>query len=234
MLALPSFPPAFQLVALDGEVDAFARAVGAAPRGIEDGTIFWSGRDDLLDMALVLEPDTAALPALDAVYLLAVAACETLARLVPPEASVACAWPGDLLLDGARVGAVRAVVAPTADPAAPPPWLVLGLRLQLTATPGGPVDSTSLTGQGGGEAGAAALLAVVSRRLLDWTARRRTDGPASVYAAWNRRCFRRGEQGVLSLDGEPVAGTIAGLDAEGRFTIGLVRLLLTDALGLLA
>jgi biotin-(acetyl-CoA carboxylase) ligase len=234
-MAPPSLPPAFQLVGLDREVAAFERAVRAAPRGIEDGTVYWSARDDLLDMALVLEPELASLPTLDAVYLLAVATCEALGRLVPPTAAAACAWPGDLLLAGARVGGMRAGMAPTADPAAPPPWLVLGLCLQLADVPGGDLpDRTSLAAQGAGEITAPALLDAVCERFLRWAGRWREDGPASLYAAWNRRCYRCGETGMLTLHGEPIPGVIGGLDPEGRFVIGRRRLRLTDALELLA
>lgn len=229
-MPLPSLPPAYHLIALDPEVAAFERAVRAAPRGIEDGTIYWSARDDLLDMALVLEPETASLPALDAAYLLAVAACEALAPLVPPTAPIACAWPGDLLLACARVGGIRAALAPIADPAAPPPWLVLGLRLQLADAAGDLPDRTALASQGAPGVTAAALLDTVSHRFLHWSVRWRADGPASVYTAWNRRCFRRGEPGVLALNGQQVGG----LDADGRFTIGQARLPLTEALELLA
>lgn len=219
-MPLPSLPPAYHLIALDPELAAFERAVRAAPRGIEDGTIYWRPRDDMLDMALVLEPEATALTALDAVYLLAVAACDALAPHVPPTTPPACAWPGDLLLAGARIGGVRVTLAPIADPAAPPPWLVLGLCLQLAYVP----VATN----------AAALLDTVSNRFLHWSVRWRADGPASVYAAWNHRCFRSGEPGVLALNGQQVAGTVGGLDADGRFTIGQARLPLTEALELLA
>jgi biotin-(acetyl-CoA carboxylase) ligase len=236
-MALPSLPPAFQLVGLDREVPAFERAVRAAPRGIEDGTVYWSERHDRLDMALVLEPEAPAAVTLEAVYVLAVAACEALAQLVPPGVPVACAWPGDLLLDGGRAGGVRAAVAPTADAGAPPPWLVLGLRLQLAplgAAPGDFPDRTSLADQGAGDVTVVALLEAVSRYFLLWTSRWLEDGPAGVYAAWNRRCFRHGEAGALTLDGERIAGAVAGLDGEGRFVVGQRGLTLADALELLA
>ena len=229
----PSLPPAYHLIVLDPKVVAFERAVRAAPRGIEDGTVYWTARPDRLDMALVLEPETTTLPALDAVYLLTIAAFEALAPLVPPAVPMACAWPGDLLLADARAGGIRVALAPTADPAAAPPWLVLGLRLQLADAPGELDDCTSLASQGAPEVTTTALLNAVTSHFLHWTRSRRTEGPASVYAAWNRRCFRRGQPGVLALNGQPVTGTIGGLDAEGRFTIGQVRLPLTEALELL-
>ena len=159
-MALPSLPPAFQLIRLDREVAAFERAIRAAPRGIEHGTVYWSERADLLDMALVLEPEAPASASLEAVHLLTVAGCEALAQLVPPALPVACAWPGDLLLDGARLGGVRAAMAPTIDPAAPPPWLVIGLRLRLD--PFGAASDTTT---------AAALVEAVTRHFLRWTGR---------------------------------------------------------------
>ena len=161
-MAPPSLPPAFQLVRLDREVAAFERAVRAAPRGIEHGTVYWSDRGDLLDLALVLEPDVPAAAALQDVHLLTVAACEALAQLLPPTVPVRCAWPADLILDGARVGGVRALRAPTADLAARPPWLVLGLVIQLDAPGAGAAalpDRTSLVAQGAGGVSAGALLA---------------------------------------------------------------------------
>ena len=84
-MALPSLPPAFQLIRLDREVAAFERAIRAAPRGIEHGTVYWSERAGLLDMALVLEPEAPARRSLEAVHLLTVAGCEALAQLAPPQ-----------------------------------------------------------------------------------------------------------------------------------------------------
>ena len=222
-MALPSLPPAFQLIRLDREVAAFERAIRAAPRGIEHGTVYWSERADLLDMALVLEPEAPASASLEAVHLLTVAGSEALAQLVPPALPVACAWPGELLLDGARLGGVRAAMAPTIDPAAPPPWLVLGLRLRLD--PFGAASDNKT---------AAALVEAVTRHFLRWTSCTLEDGPAPVRAAWNQRCFRRGEPAELGLDGERIAGRVAGLDAAGRFVVGDRALALDDALELLA
>ncbi len=236
-MAVPTLPPAFQLVGLDRDVPAFERAVRAAPRGIEDGTVYWSERTDRLDMALVLEPEAPPATALEAVLVLAVATCEALAASLPPALPVACAWPGDLLLDGARTGGVRAALAPTADPQELPPWLVLGLCLELAPRGGVPdalPDLTSLADQGAGEVAATDLLDAVGRRFLHWAGRWREDGPADLFAAWNRRCYRRGEEDMLTLNGERVAGRIGGLDTDGRFVIGQRRLPLTDAVELLA
>ena len=126
-MPLPSLPPAFTLVGLDREVGAFERAVRAAPRGIEDGTVYWTDRADRLEIALVLEPEapSAAHPGgglrADRRHR------RGAGHLLPPVVPIAYAWPGDILLDGARAGRVRAALAPVADAETIPPWLVLGL-----------------------------------------------------------------------------------------------------------
>ena len=208
-MALPSLPPAFQLIRLDGEVAAFERAIRAAPRGIDHGTVYWSEQAGLLDMALVLEPEAPASASLEAVHMLTVAGCEALAQLVPPALPVACAWPAEIVLDGARLGGVRATMAPTIDPTAPPPWLVVGLRLRL-----------DFLGDASDTATAAAMVEAVSRSFLSWSARCLKDGPAPVHAAWNGRCIHLGEPAELSLDGERITGLVAGLDAAGYFIVG--------------
>ena len=113
-MPLPSLPPAFHLIALDREVAAFERAVRAAPRGIDDGTVYWTDRTDRLELAIVLEPETPARRALEAVYVLTVAAGDALEQLLPPEVPVAFAWPGDLIVDGAKIGSVQVALAPVA------------------------------------------------------------------------------------------------------------------------
>jgi BirA family transcriptional regulator, biotin operon repressor / biotin---[acetyl-CoA-carboxylase] ligase len=235
-MPLPSLPPAFHLIGLDREVPAFDRAVRAAPRGADDGTVYWTERSDRLELAVVLEPEAPSAATLEAVYVLTVAAGEALAHALPPAVPIAYAWPGDILLDGARTGAVRAAVARVADPAVVPPWLVLGLRLDVAspaADPGRLPDRTSLADQGAGDATVTELVEGVTRQLLLWTSRWLEDGPAPVRAAWNRRCYRRGETGGLTLGEERIEGVIAGLDGGGALVVGGRRLGLEAALELL-
>ena len=106
-MPLPTLPPAFQLVALDREVGAFERAARAAPRGVDDGTVYWTERHDRLEMAVVLEPEAPARTTLQAAHVLMVAVGDALGALVPPGKPVAFAWPTTLLLDGALLGRVR-------------------------------------------------------------------------------------------------------------------------------
>lgn len=235
-MPLPSLPPAFHLIGLDPEVPAFARAVRAAPRGIDDGTVYWTDRTDRLEIAVVLEPETPSARTLEAVFLLTVATGEALANLLPPVVPIAYAWPGDILLDGARAGRVRAALAPVADAATIPPWLVLGLTIDLAPRPGGPgrvPDRTSLHAQGAGEVTVAELIEGIMRHLLRWTGRWLESGLDPARSAWNLRCFRRGRQGELVWAHGRIEGIVTGLDAGGAFVVGERRLELRDALGML-
>lgn len=233
-LPLPLLPPAFQLVALDREVDAFARAVRLAPRGLDDGTVYWTDRPDRLALAVALEPEAPRAATLEAVYVLTVAVGDALGALLPPQMPLAFAWPGGIVLDGAELGRVRAAVAPTVDAGETPPWLVLGLDLAVgdrAGEPGTRPGLTSLSESGAGEEATAARLAEgVGRHFLAWTHRWLEDGPGPVRAAWDARCFRKGEAATLGVGGCWFTGEVGGLDSGGRFKIGGSALPLEAAL----
>jgi BirA family transcriptional regulator, biotin operon repressor / biotin---[acetyl-CoA-carboxylase] ligase len=199
-------PPAFRLVAVERGVDAFERARDRAPQGLDDGTVYWTDRADQLRLAVVLEPEAPRGTTLQAVHVLTVAAGDALGALLPPQMPLAFAWPGGLLLDGAQLGRVRAAVAPVVDPRAVPPWLVLGLRIDIGPYPGEPgevPDRTTLADAGAPEITSGALAEAVSRHFLAWTRRWQEEGFAPVRASWNARR----QEG-------------AALDDEGRCRVG--------------
>lgn len=222
-MPLPLLPPAFHLVALDRELQAFRRAVEAAPRGADDGTVYWTDRGDRLEVAFVLEPEGPADATLPALYVLAVAAGDALGALLPPILPVAFAWPCDLLLDGARIGRLRCAMAPASGTDATPPWLVLGLSLEVASLghdPGLQPDRTSLVDVGADGITTVRLVESVTRHFLAWVSRWQEEGTAPVIRAWNNRCFRRGEEAELVLGGERVSGRVGGLDPAGAFVVG--------------
>ena len=234
-MSAPLLPPAFQLVSLHREVDAFERARRAAPRGLDDGTVYWSDRTDRLLLAVAIEPEAPRAEALRAVHVLGVAAVDALGALVPPGLSLAFAWPGDLVLDGARVGRVRAALGATADAGEVPPWLVLGLEVEVEAsagTPGDePHDRASLADSGAGEAVTAVRLAEdTARHFLGWAQRCRDEGFGPVRDAWNARCFGRGAEATFEVAGQRRSGVVRGLDEGGDLCVGAAALPLEAAL----
>ncbi len=235
-MPLPSLPPVYHLVALDPEVGAFERAVRAAPRGVDDGTLYWTERTDRLDLAIVVEPEAPVATALQALFVLTVATGSALDALLPPVLPVAFAWPGDLILAGAKLGQVRAAMAPVVDPADVPPWLVLGLSLSVGPLGDGPgllPNRTSLHDAGSAHVTVVPLVEAVSRHLLYWTSRWQKEGLAPVRASWNPRCFRIGQESNLTLADQSVAGRILGLDANGYFSVGTAHFCLADHLSMI-
>ncbi len=118
-----------------------------------------------------------------------------------------------------------------------PPWLVLGLTLDLAPLPRDPEplpERTSLHDQGAGEVSATGLMAGVARHLLRWTNRRLELGLEPVRSAWNLRCYRRGRPSGLTFAEERIEGVVAGLDESGALVVGERRLTLAGGLDLLA
>lgn len=212
-MPLPSLPPAFRLAVVEHHVDAFAHACGRARHGVEDGAVYWTDRADSLRWAVVLEPEAPSSVTLQAVHVLAVAAADALGALLPPGLPVTLRWPGGLLLDGARLGAVRAALAPVGDAAAIPEWLVLGLQIDIGPYPGEPgevPDRTTLADAGASDITAVALAEAVSRHFLAWAHRWQELGFAPVRVAWNARS----ETGYLDHEGGCRAGeTVVPIEA---------------------
>ena len=228
----PLLPPAFQLVALHREADAFERARRAAPRGLDDGTVYWTDRADRLSLAVAIEPEAPRAEALRAVHVLGVAAGDALGALVPPGLELAFAWPGALVLDGVRVGRVRAALGGTADADAVPPWLVLGLEVGIETcadASDAPHDGASLA-DSGADVTAVRLAEDAARHFLGWAQRWRDEGFGPVRDAWNARCFRRGAEATFEVAGERRSGIVRGLDGGGDLRVGGTALPLEAAL----
>src|SRR5438105_4277985 len=125
-------PPAFRLVSLREVGDAFARAQEiAADEGA--GTLVWVGRFDLVEFAVVLEPDEPLRAARCAFYAGMAALADALAVHAPPEKPIAFDWPDAVRVDRGLVGGGRLAWPADAREEAPPPWLVFGATVRTVA-----------------------------------------------------------------------------------------------------
>jgi Biotin/lipoate A/B protein ligase family len=125
-------PPAFRLVSLREVGDAFARAQEiAADEGA--GTLVWVGRFDLVEFAVVLEPDEPLRAARRAIYAGMAALADALAVHAPPEKPIAFDWPDAIRVDGGLVGGGRLAWPHDAREDAPPAWLVFGATVRTVA-----------------------------------------------------------------------------------------------------
>ncbi len=143
-----SLPPGYRAVGLREVGDAFSAAIGmAAEQGA--GTLVWTRRFDLVEAAVVLEPEEALGTARRALFAGMNAAADALASYCPPEKPIVFAWPDTIMLDGGLIGGMRLAWPKGAREDQPPDWLVLGLMLRLMMPIGPAVrDRTSLEAEG--------------------------------------------------------------------------------------
>lgn len=149
--ALLDLPPAYDLVALREVGDAHAHACRiAAERGA--GTFVWVRRFDLVELAVVLEPEEPLAGARRAFLAGMAAVADGIAAHCPPEKAVTFDWPDAIRFDGARLGGGRLAWPEGCPEEAPPDWLVFSAMLLASKkdegglTPG----STSLEEEGFG------------------------------------------------------------------------------------
>ncbi len=166
--------------------------------------------------AVVLAPEAALGRALGVFLAAPLALGEALAALAPPEVAIHHRWPGGMLVNGAACGRAR-VAAATADPAAVPDWLVLGVEMPFlppAGLEGGErPGETFLYAEGCGEVTPVDLLESWSRHQLLWISRFVDEGLAPLHAAWRAKAWGIGDP---LPDG---AGTFIGLDEHGGMLV---------------
>jgi Biotin/lipoate A/B protein ligase family len=146
-LPLPDLPPGFELTVLREREDAFRQACNLAPQA-GAGTLVWVRRFDLLEFALVLEPEERLASARRAFFPAMSALADAVGAACPPDKPIEFDWPGTLLFDGARLGGGRLGWPTDCREEEVPDWLVFGAMLLASKSgsgdPGLTPDSTSL------------------------------------------------------------------------------------------
>jgi hypothetical protein len=125
-------PPPFRLVTLREVGDAFAHARSiAAEEGA--GTLVHVGRFDVVEFAVVLEPEEPLKAARRAFYAGMVALRDALVAHAPPERAITFTWPDAIHVDGGLIGGGRLAWPAQADEREPPQWLVFGAMVRTVA-----------------------------------------------------------------------------------------------------
>jgi biotin-(acetyl-CoA carboxylase) ligase len=162
-------PPPFRLVMLREVGDAFAHAQSiAAEEGA--GTLVFVGRFDLVEFAVVLEPDEPLRVARRAIYAGLAALADALASHAPPEKPISFVWPDAILVDGGLVGGARLAWPAGAAEDQTPDWLVFGATIRTVAMsdhePGLRPLAVALEEEGFDELGSGALVESFARHLM--------------------------------------------------------------------
>jgi hypothetical protein len=162
-------PPGFRLVTLREVGDAFSHAQQiAAEEGA--GTLVFVGRFDLVEFALVLEPDEPLRTARRAHYAGMNALADALAAHAPPEKPIVIDWPDAIRVDGGLVGGGRLAWPTGAKEDEPPAWLVFGASIRTVAMGEGEAGlrplSAALEDEGFDDLASGAMVASFARHFM--------------------------------------------------------------------
>jgi hypothetical protein len=95
-------PPGYTLVPLREYGDAFVHGCAIASDA-GAGALVWVRRYDLVEFAVVLEPDEPLVSARRALFAGMNAAADAIAAHCPPERDVSFGWPDAIVFDGGRI-----------------------------------------------------------------------------------------------------------------------------------
>jgi Biotin/lipoate A/B protein ligase family len=162
-------PPPYSLVTLRESGDAHAHACRIAGEA-GAGTLVWARRFDLIEFAVVLEPEEPLRSARRAFYCGMNALADAISVHGPPEREVTFAWPDTVLFNGARVGGGRLGWPNGCREDEVPGWLVFSAMLTAAwvgaGDPGLRPDATSLEEEGFETADGPALIEAFARYLM--------------------------------------------------------------------
>lgn len=195
-------PPAFTLVSLREAGDAFGHAMEIAKQE-GAGTLVWVRRFDLVEFAVVLEPDEPLAAARRNLYLGMTAIMETLLVHAPPEKSILFAWPDAILVDACLVAGGRIGWPEGADEKLPPPFMVFGGMIRtaiLGADPMQRPDAAALEEEGFDNLDSGQMMETFARQFMVWVHNAQNDGFAEVAKFYLRR-MPQDENVERSIDG---------------------------------
>ncbi len=224
----PDLPPAYDLVVIAGEGDAFTRACELGRERVRDGLLVWNERRDRLQLALLLEPETSLAESLQALLVFTLATGDALGGFTAPALPLALRWPATVLIDGIELLRVRCAWEESDGAGAIPRWLVLGFDVPMyePPEPGRTPDRLTIEGAAGEPVPPAAIVERFARLFLLWLDRWQGEGMAPIVRAWNQRLEGRGRVCRVRFGGIEAAGIVEGLDEEGRLVVGGRRLTL--------
>jgi biotin-(acetyl-CoA carboxylase) ligase len=199
-------PPGYTLVALRELGDAFAHGCEIAGNA-GAGTLVWVRRYDLVEFAVVLEPDEPLRSARRAVFAGMNAVGDAIAAHCPPERDVSFEWPDAIRFDGGLLGGARLGWPKDCAENDVPAWLVFGVMLRAAdmahITEVQAAAGVSLLGEGFQLVDTDAVIESFARQLM------------SAFDRWNERGFERIARDYLERLSGRTAGERRGIDVNG-------------------
>jgi hypothetical protein len=162
-------PPLFRLVTLREAGNAFAHAQSIASKA-GAGTLVRVGRFDLVEFAVILEPDEPLWSARRILYAGMLALRNALATHAPPQRPITFGWPDAIRVDGGLIGGAQLAWPTGSDEHEAPEWLVFGGMLRWSARDesdaGLRPDGTTLLREGFEDVDSNRLIENCARHLL--------------------------------------------------------------------
>jgi len=203
-------PPGYTLVALRELGDAYAHGCEiAAEAGA--GTLVWVRRYDLVEFAVILEPDEPLRSARRAFFAGMNAVADSIAAHCPPEREVSFDWPDAIRFDAGLLGGARLGWPATCAEADVPPWLVFAVILraadmvhveEVQAAAG-----VSLLSEGFGMVDTDAIIESFARHLM------------TAFDRWNERGFDAIARDYLERLPRRKAGERRSIDLNGDLLV---------------
>ena len=218
---IPSFPPLLRerpVLMPDDPLDAACQSASAGDAAAGDA--FWSCSANTISLAFVLEPEVERPRVQEMLFVLMVAAADSLGSICPPELAITWDWPNAVYGNRARLGTASLVLSEAENASGQPDWAVAALDIRLRPSderePGLTPDVTTLWDEGAVGLEVVPALEALSRHFLVWINRWESDGFKPVHEAWLFRCD--GYRKDVS-DGQNVIGRFSGLDEIGNLIL---------------
>ena len=213
----PLLPPGFSLVTLRESGDAFGHAQAiAADAGA--ATLVWVRRFDIVEFAVVLEPDAILAEARLAHYLAMNALADALAIHSPPERPVLFRWPDALTYDLGLIGGGRLAWPADCSEKQVPDWLVFGAMVRATTMSPFQLGQTGvgMAEEGFEEVDAVDLIEAFARHLMLGVSRWQEEGAKPTVRRWLDRLEKAtGVRHGIEPNGDLVATSQHGTERNG-------------------
>jgi hypothetical protein len=214
-------PPGYTLVALRELGDAFAHGCDiAAESGA--GTLVWVRRYDLVEFAVVLEPDEPLRSARRALFAGMNAVADAIAAHCPPERDVSFDWPDAILFDAGLLGGARLGWPRDCAEDEVPAWLVFGVILRAAdmahVEEVQAASGVSLLSEGFEMIDTDAIIESFARHLMTAFDRWNEHGFDAIARDYLARLpgTRAGERRGIDLNGDLLVSAPAGSGPPGR------------------
>jgi hypothetical protein len=128
-----ALPPPYTEIALREGGDAMQRARAEAEAGAGAGLLIWVRRPDIVECAVLLEPEEKLSEARHVMLSGLAAIADALLAISPPEKPLALVWPDRIHFDGALVGGAQLDWPHDCLEQDLPAWLIFGFTLRAMA-----------------------------------------------------------------------------------------------------